>query len=110
MIASVNRTAAERAKSLHALSEAAREEGDIRTAEALTSAAKAWERVAGPGVPWSFAPLRRDLACLKRDLAEANGPFKAPEPPKSPPPAAAQPDRELRYTDGRTVKSEAIVF
>jgi len=80
-------------------------------AEALKSAAKAWERVAGPGVPWSFAPLRRDLACLKRDLAVANGPFKAPQPPKTPPPAAVPAPRdELRYTDGRTVKSEAIVL
>jgi hypothetical protein len=80
-----------RAEAAHAAAEAA----DSPNARAAWKAAAAtWERIAGPGTPWSTKLLRQDLACFKRHVAYVNGPFKAPEPPKAPPPVADQPERE----------------
>lgn len=89
---------ADRAKSLHALSEAARDEGDLRTAAALKSAAAAWERVAGPGVEWSLKRLQADLRQLRIDVAIATGPFQPPQPPKAPPPAQRHPETIVAHT------------
>lgn len=79
--------AADRAKSLHAQAEAAREAGDLKTASCLKSAAGAWERIAGPGVAWSTKDLHRDLRLLRIDVAISTGPFQPPVPPKAPAPA-----------------------
>jgi hypothetical protein len=79
----------ERAAAAHAAAEAATHPRDKA---ALRAAAAAWERIAGPGVAWSLEPLARDLACLKRQVAMANGPFKAPEPPKAAPAPSVKPD------------------
>lgn len=81
-----------RARATAAQAELAAEAGDHRTAQALRGAAASWERLARPGVAWSLEPARRQLVGLKRELAVANGPFKAPEPPKAPSPAAIRPD------------------
>jgi hypothetical protein len=78
---------ADRAKSLHALSEAAREEGDLKTADALKAAAGAWERIAGPGVAWSHKQLQGDLLRLRLDVVAYRGPFQPPQPPKAPSPS-----------------------
>jgi hypothetical protein len=93
----------DRAKAAHAAAEAA---DHPRDKAALRAAAAAWERIAGPGVSWSHLDLRRDLTSLKRHVAQANGPFKAPpQPPKAPSPSQATPDRaELT---ARIVKSIA---
>lgn len=80
---------ADRAKSLHALAEAARDEGDLRTAAALKSAAAAWERIGSPSVGWSTKRLHADLRQLRIDVTIARGPFQPPAPPKAPSPAAA---------------------
>jgi len=80
---------ADRAKAAHAAAEAAREAGDITTARALSAAASAWERVAGPGVAWSTKKLEADLLRLRIDVVAYRGPFQPPQPPKAPSPAHA---------------------
>jgi hypothetical protein len=66
--------------------------------------ARLWERVAGPGLAWSFKPLRRDLDALKRDVTlaqlETQLGGKAPPPPEAPKPAPAAPAKPLRLTGG----------
>jgi hypothetical protein len=78
----------ERAAAAYAAAELAEHPADKA---ALKAAAATWERIAGPGTAWSTKILRKDLADLKRHVAQANGPFKAPQPPKAPPPAAVTP-------------------
>ena len=71
-----------------------------RDKAALRAAAAAWDRIAGPRVAWSTKDLSRDLTCLKRDVAMANGPFKTPKPPRAPSPAAIN----ITVRRGETVK------
>jgi hypothetical protein len=73
----------ERAAAAHAAAEAAIHPRDKA---AFRAAAAAWERIAGPGVPWSLEPLARDLRQLRIDVAIATGPFTPPQPPKAAPP------------------------
>lgn len=72
----------ERARAAHAAAEAATHPRDKA---AFKAAAYAWERLASPGVPWSYAPARRTLTDLKRAVALATGPFTQPQPPKTAP-------------------------
>ena len=84
---------ADRARAARAAAEAARDAGeDPRTVAALVAAAALWERVAGPGSPWSLKGTRRELRSLRIELAVATGPFQPPRPPKAPSPAAVKPD------------------
>lgn len=98
---------ADRAKSLHALAEAARDEGDLRTAAALKGAAAAWERIAAPGVPWSHKRLRADIRQLRIDLATAMGPFQPPAPPKAPSPSRAVPGDAPPPVSNRLIQLQA---
>jgi hypothetical protein len=93
------------ARRASAQAELAAEAGDLRTAQALRGAAASWERLARPGVPWSYEPARRHLIGLKREVAVANGPFKAPQPPKAPSPAAARPEPTTADLSRRVVES-----
>lgn len=77
-----------RAQAAHKAAELAAEAGDLRTAQAFRAAARAWERVAAPGVAWSTKLLRADLTQLRIDCAIARGPFQPPQPPKAPSPKA----------------------
>jgi hypothetical protein len=78
----------ERAAAAHAAAELATHPRDRA---ALKAAASAWERIAGPGVPWSHEPLRRDLRAFRIELAVATGPFQAPRPPQAPAPQSVKP-------------------
>jgi hypothetical protein len=64
-----------RAKAAHAKAEAA---CDPRDKAAWRAAARTWERLAQPGVEWSFEPMRRELESMKRE--------PQPEEPKREPP------------------------
>jgi hypothetical protein len=102
---------ADRAKAAHKAAEAAREAGDLTTARALSAAAGAWERVAGPGVEWSTKRLQADLLQLRIDVAIATGPFQPPVPPKAPSPAAVQPERKTAtQVSTRAPEYETIQF
>jgi hypothetical protein len=79
----------ERAAAAHAAAELA---PHPRDKAAWKAAAAAWERIAGPGTPWSTKLLTSDLADLKRDIAHARGPFQPPQPPKAPSPQAVKPE------------------
>ena len=54
---------------------------DPRDKAAWKAAARAWEQLSLPGPGFSLKPMQRDLTQLKRDVAEARGPFHAPEAP-----------------------------
>jgi hypothetical protein len=86
---------AERAAAAHAAAEAA---DHPRDKAALLGAARAWERIAGPGAQWSLRGEQRALRRLRIDVAVAAGPFQKPAPPKAPPPAK----------EPRIVKSELV--
>lgn len=101
---------ADRAKSLHAQAEAAREAGDLKTASCLKSAAGAWERIAGPGVAWSHKRLRADLRLLRIDVAISTGPFQPPQPPKAPRPSAAPLSPAPIHARERIVQEASIEF
>lgn len=90
-----------RARAVAAMAEAAADAGDQRTAAAYRSAAAAWERLAGPPVPWSLEPAHRELRLLKRELAVSTGPFQPPAPPRRPPPSVARPEREPPSIEAR---------
>jgi hypothetical protein len=69
-----------RARAAYAAADAA---SDIRDKDAWRAAARAWERLAQPGVEWSLEPLRRDLEALKREPADTSpcpAPFCATAP------------------------------